>query len=643
MTPRLAIAVLALALLAVLSAQAAAKAWTSPLADVDAREANVRLALKLSLSLSRGEDGVKRVDVDVVVQPPPPQDEPKGFGAFPDLPTFDPKPVWDGRFFFTGARVTILPRHAENLRPQAVVHVFALTKALFAHESAHHRFVRMKEFPDVAAPDSWQLPAPLPDKLRNTLLHPSELEALPLECHFPTTTTTNDVEATPLRLIRSMHPDVVAGDTTHVWECALPPSLSTRASLDALYEHAMPLHVRVRLPPTTTTEPPELVAFDIPLHSGVTGMAGPDNAPGRPPPWRSPGVANVTLCTGGVTHHALDLLVPWIRFHLDALHIDHIVVGIQHARHSSSFTEMRAALEDVIMQGRVVVMPTHLDGIDVERDSLKMQFLNTCLYHAKQTSEYVAVWDIDEFFFPAPGLPLSFPDLVRAKDAEFTKQAQDGNPTACATWCYAAIASFTTAASGPTEKWDESMRQGYLTMRKSKLAHPYYAAVPAVYPFRFRKHNWVWTKGVARSSRVYFAGFHNFGTCCGALRPFPSTTKKNRTAALSAFPSSIAGTNPDDDARLGVRFRPELRQCHLPYANEAKTCALRTSPETFGAMRHHLEIFYANAHDDNKVFDVVPDELAEFSMKNPELFGGRPLDRRMRRALARAWRSFRAV
>ena len=39
-------------------------------------------------------------------------------------------------------------------------------------------------------------------------------------------------------------------------------------------------------------------------------------------------------------------------------------------------------------------------GLNIDRDNIKVMFVNMCLYMSKGQADYVAIWDFDEFFIP---------------------------------------------------------------------------------------------------------------------------------------------------------------------------------------------------------------------------------------------------
>ena len=55
-------------------------------------------------------------------------------------------------------------------------------------------------------------------------------------------------------------------------------------------------------------------------------------------------------------------------------------------------------------------------GISMDRDNVKIFNVNMCLYYTKGVADYLAIWDIDEYFIPKPP-HHSIMDVIRSADS----------------------------------------------------------------------------------------------------------------------------------------------------------------------------------------------------------------------------------
>ncbi|CAM9725765.1 unnamed protein product, partial [Phaeothamnion confervicola] len=81
--------------------------------------------------------------------------------------------------------------------------------------------------------------------------------------------------------------------------------------------------------------------------------------------------------------------------------IGHIFLGIFVLQGDPTLDTVRRLLSAEIRAGAVTVVPFKIAGFDcIDTDPLKLSFYHACLHRAKGTSEYVAMWDVDEYWLP---------------------------------------------------------------------------------------------------------------------------------------------------------------------------------------------------------------------------------------------------
>lgn len=103
----------------------------------------------------------------------------------------------------------------------------------------------------------------------------------------------------------------------------------------------------------------------------------------------------------------LPLYAEFVQHHI-SLGVKHIHIGTMFAWDSQAMRDILQILGGFIRDGLVTVT-TQTDGPDLlystagltwDRDDSKIFFVNMCLYYAKGVSDYVGIWDFDEFFIP---------------------------------------------------------------------------------------------------------------------------------------------------------------------------------------------------------------------------------------------------
>jgi hypothetical protein len=92
------------------------------------------------------------------------------------------------------------------------------------------------------------------------------------------------------------------------------------------------------------------------------------------------------------------------------LGVNHIHAAVTHTWSGSNMKLFLGLFQKKIEQGLMSVTSTAGDldgkyglfGMNMQRDNVKVFNVNTCLYLVKGVADYVAIWDIDEYFIPKP-------------------------------------------------------------------------------------------------------------------------------------------------------------------------------------------------------------------------------------------------
>eukprot|EP01039_Chlorochromonas_danica_P006104 gene6104-6721_t len=115
------------------------------------------------------------------------------------------------------------------------------------------------------------------------------------------------------------------------------------------------------------------------------------------PGWRSPPTARY-----------LSHLLEFIQHHL-LMGVRHIFLGVCFAWHSPLMKKLLRILKPFIDEGRLSIASHTEDNLDyrftflgavLRNTPVKVFSVNMCLYFAKGMADYVAIWDVDEFFIP---------------------------------------------------------------------------------------------------------------------------------------------------------------------------------------------------------------------------------------------------
>lgn len=115
------------------------------------------------------------------------------------------------------------------------------------------------------------------------------------------------------------------------------------------------------------------------------------------PGWRSPPLPRY-----------LSHLLEFIQHHL-LMGVRHIFLGVCFAWHSPYMKKLLRVLKPFIDEGRLSIASHTEDNLDyrftflgavLRNTPVKVFSVNMCLYFAKGMADYVAIWDVDEFFIP---------------------------------------------------------------------------------------------------------------------------------------------------------------------------------------------------------------------------------------------------
>ena len=205
---------------------------------------------------------------------------------------------------------------------------------------------------------------------------------------------------------------------------------------------------------------------------------------------------NVTLCT--VAHaNGIRYLNEFIRYHHDVVGIDHIHLGLL-TNFGEAGKEQAMQMHNIVgnllfgpdvAAGTLSVSALWDEDFDFQctkAENQKMVFYQQCLYRAKGTSEFIATWDLDEFFHLKGAEEMTrngrrkLPDFLRGIE----------HPE-CRDWSYVTMLS---AFSGGSDGVDTGLRI------RDRPRQTYEA-------------NDVWQKSIIRTKNVFHNTFHLPGAC----------------------------------------------------------------------------------------------------------------------------------
>jgi hypothetical protein len=196
---------------------------------------------------------------------------------------------------------------------------------------------------------------------------------------------------------------------------------------------------------------------------------------------------NITLCLISFAN-GLKSLNEFLRYHQDVLGIDHVHLGLE-AQYDGK-TDLRVSnlaehmFRHDIQGGKLSIslVSDDLMGIYCPQYEYRQAiFYQNCLYHAKTTSEFVAAWDLDEYFvFLNDHRNRSLPDFLR-----------EIHHPPCPDWSFVTMLSST--AGGVVNQ-----RTGFASLD---------------YPRRENKTNSVWHKSISKTKNTFLKSIHIDGSC----------------------------------------------------------------------------------------------------------------------------------
>jgi hypothetical protein len=137
---------------------------------------------------------------------------------------------------------------------------------------------------------------------------------------------------------------------------------------------------------------------DETLHETLPGAVGGDMIHMCVPGFESP-ISKTTLA----------MYSEFLEHHF-TIGVEHIHVGATYTWDGEHMNLFQTALRSYIEDGMISLTSTAADldlvyglfGMAMHRDNVKIFFVNMCLYFTKGLAEYLAIWDIDEYFIPKP-------------------------------------------------------------------------------------------------------------------------------------------------------------------------------------------------------------------------------------------------
>jgi len=159
----------------------------------------------------------------------------------------------------------------------------------------------------------------------------------------------------------------------------------------------------------------------------------------------------VTLCGSMVTSsRGAHAVVDWVTHHL-RLGVDEVVVSLKLERDSQPVQLLLETFKHLLADGTLKLWfaPAVLSDIGAQADAMKLVFYQACLLHAKSTSRFVTVMDIDEWWLPAD-LDSYLTTSPGALAAVLSEAAAPG----CEDWCFMVFPSVSIV---PDYLWNATM------------------------------------------------------------------------------------------------------------------------------------------------------------------------------------------
>ena len=323
------------------------------------------------------------------------------------------------------------------------------------------------------------------------------------------------------------------------------------------------------------------------------------------------GPLGVILCVAGIHKNAMRVLPEFIQHHVN-VGVPQIVLGIANQDDLSYF---KRQLQHFVDRG-VVVLGVHgtiaeptggnnnYTRIIDDYEILKLQFYNTCLYHAKGMTEYLAIWDVDELWMPPMDeyyqkygrRKQTLANQTTSTTTAMTTNTMENNnndnqhphhndllwrsspyrhvmslPEAvrsmrglsgCVDWCYQTFPSYNILRA-ITQKHANAMRNNNHTPPE---------ALGGYYGFPSRE---IWLrytrqKPIIRTQYAHHASYHNAGSCRR-----PSVPQRGWADGFEVLPGG------NDDGHNKNRYSVDFQDCPFyPEPNNA-----------LGAMHHYMDLF----------------------------------------------------
>jgi hypothetical protein len=172
------------------------------------------------------------------------------------------------------------------------------------------------------------------------------------------------------------------------------------------------------------TTPPGIVASNLDLWKG---SKAPPSSSGSSS--SSSAMDELHMCVPGIesslSKATLAIYAEFFQHHY-LLGVNHIHAAVTYTWSGSNMKLFLSLFKRYIDSGQMSVTSTAGDvdgmyglfGMNMERDNVKVFNVNLCLYLAKGVADYVAIWDIDEYFIPKPP-HVSIMDVIRYAESPF--------------------------------------------------------------------------------------------------------------------------------------------------------------------------------------------------------------------------------
>ncbi|KAG7357887.1 glycosyltransferase family 92 protein [Nitzschia inconspicua] len=290
---------------------------------------------------------------------------------------------------------------------------------------------------------------------------------------------------------------------------------------------------------TVSANVTKLVQLEIPLLTGVVGHVGPQLGPFTSPSMRQKSSASnqhmapvapsallqekvdAVVCVAVFGQHVLKNIPEFVTHHVN-VGFSHVIVGILDSELDGQ--NIRAAqdiLVDFLEDGTISLAAANLPHMKCDEDISKLNFYSSCLHHVKGFAEYVAIFDIDEYWVPhrkAEGNVLDvqrlqpFPPSIVANDPLWKESPYHEYQSIVETmkvihqfqieagcgeeWCFHTFVSLQVERKSNNVPWEQ--RTGRITD-----------------DFGLRGTGWDTpeSKSIARTKYTNMIGFHQPGSC----------------------------------------------------------------------------------------------------------------------------------